>query len=136
MSDVDTLTAKLAELRGERDTLVATRTKEDVQALAESWLAAALGQVNGATNYVLNGHIGPAEVRAVLSEYLLESGALGNFIIAKVEAAATLTNRQKDAKEKKLNAAIAKAEQEALEEARAAALAEVEARFSVSGEAA
>ena len=41
--------------------------------VAESWLAAALARTNGSTKgYVLNGHVGPAEVQAVLSEYLLE----------------------------------------------------------------
>jgi hypothetical protein len=122
---------KLERLQAERAELAATRTKEDVKELAESWLAAALAQANGsARGYVLNGHIGPSEVQAVLSEYLLESGALVDFIIAKVEAAATLTNRQRDAKEKKLNAAIARAEQQARQEAEAEAIAEVKARFS------
>ena len=63
MSDVDKLEQRLAELQSERAEIETTRTREDLRALAEHWLAAALGQVNGATNYVLNGRIGPAECR-------------------------------------------------------------------------
>jgi hypothetical protein len=97
---------KLDELQAERLEVAATRTKEDCRELAESWLAAALSQANGsARSYVLNGHIGPGEVQAVLSEYLLESGALVSFIVAKVEAASEMTNRERSAKVKRLDAA-------------------------------
>jgi hypothetical protein len=40
---------KLERLQAERAELAATRTKEDVRELAESWLAAALAQANGST---------------------------------------------------------------------------------------
>jgi hypothetical protein len=112
----------LDELQAERSEVAHTRTKEDCRELAESWLAAALSQANGsARGYVLNGHIGPAEVQSVLSEFLLESGALVDFIVAKAEGAATMTNRERSAKVKRLDAAIAKAEQEAREAARGGA---------------
>jgi hypothetical protein len=73
-------------------------------------------------------------VQAVLSECLLESGALVDFIIAKVEAAAVLTNRQRDAKVKKLDDQIAKASQDAREADEAAAIAAVKRQYA--GEAA
>jgi hypothetical protein len=130
-----TAAERLAELQAERNALASTRTREDVKALVERWLAAALARANGSTRgYVLNGHIGPAEVQAVLSEYLLESGALIDFIIAKVEAAAELTNRQKKQRLAKLDAEITRASQEARAAAKAAALAEVERQYA--GEAA
>jgi hypothetical protein len=91
-------------------------------------------QVNGATNYVLNGHVGQAEIQAVLGEFLLESGALVDSIIAKTEAQAELTDRQKAGGLKKLDSAIAAAEQVARTEALEAAHAEVERQFA--GEAA
>jgi hypothetical protein len=120
---------RLAQLRAERAELAATRTREDVRQLTESWLASALARVNGATNYVLNGHIGPAEVQAVLSEYLLESPALIDSITAKVTAQVELTNKQKASKEKRLDEQIAKATAEVREEAKAKALAEIEEQF-------
>jgi hypothetical protein len=135
VSGVDELEQRLAELQAERAEIASTRTREDVRVLAESWLSAALARTNGAARgYVLNGHVGPTEVQAVLSEYLLESGALVDFIIAKVEAEVELTNRDRSARVKKLDAACAAAEQEVREAARAAALAEVERQFA--GEAA
>jgi hypothetical protein len=122
---------KLAELRAERAEVAATRTREDVRELAESWLASALAKANGsARGYVLNGHVGRAEVQSVLAEYLLERGALIDFIVGKTEAVAGLTNRQRDAKLKKLDAAIAHAEAEALEQAKAEALRRVEEQFA------
>ena len=120
---------RLEQLRGERAEISARRTKENVRELAETWLAAALGQVNGSTNYVLNGHISPAEVQAVLSEYLLASGALVEYVVAKVEPVAEMTNRQKAQRLGKLDSAIAAAEREAREAARAEALAAVERQF-------
>ena len=120
---------KLAALQAERNTVASIRTKEDVRSLAESWLAAALGQVNGSAGYILNGHIGPAEVQAVISEYLLESGALVDHIIKKTEGRAELTDRQKSGRLKRLDAEIATAEAVVRKEARDAAIAEIEAQF-------
>jgi hypothetical protein len=120
---------KLAKLQAERAEVAAARTREDVKRLAEHWLAAALGQVNGATNYVLNGHVGPAEVQAVLAEYLLETGALIHSITAKVTAKVELTDRSKKQRLGKFDEQIAKATAEAREEDLAAAHAEVEARY-------
>jgi hypothetical protein len=120
----------LEQLQAKRAEAAATRTKEDVRELAESWLAAVLAQVNGATRgFVLNGHVGPEQVRAVLSEYLLESGALVDFVMARVEAVAELTNRERSNRLKKLDAEIAKVNAEVREAAKAEALAEVERQF-------
>jgi hypothetical protein len=127
---LDQLAARLAELRDMRDTLTNTRSKEDVRALAESWLASAGGRANGtAVGFVLNQRAGPAEVQAVLAEFLLESPALVDFLSAKVEATTDLTSRQRDAKVKKLDEEIGKLQAEQRRHAKAAALAEVEAQF-------
>jgi hypothetical protein len=123
------LEARLAELRTERDALTNTRTKEDVRALAESWLAAACARMNGTAGLVMNQHARPEQVLAVISEYLLDSSDLLAFIVKKVEATTQLTNRQRDAKLKKLNEQISKLEQEQLRHAKAAALAAVEEQF-------
>jgi hypothetical protein len=93
-------------------------------------LAAACARHNGtAAGFVLNGHANPAEVQAVISEYLLETPALLDFIAARVDATTTLTNRQKEQRLKKLDEEIAKLEAEQLRHAKAAALDEVERKF-------
>jgi hypothetical protein len=129
MSDVERLQGRVVELRDQRAEVEATRTKEDVRELAESWLAAACRRVNGTAGLVLNGHANPPEIQSVIAEFIFDSPALLEFIVRRVEATAQLTNRDRSAKLKRLDAAIAKAEQEAREQAKAAALAEVEERF-------
>jgi hypothetical protein len=127
---LDQVAARLEELRRERAEVAGTRTKEEVRGLAETWLAAACSRTNGTAGFVLNQHAGPAEVQAVLAEFLLESPALVDFISAKVEATTELTNRERAGSLKRLDAAIGKVEQEQLRHAKAAALAEVEQRFA------
>jgi hypothetical protein len=95
-ASLEHLEGKLAGLQSERDTLAASRTREDVRALVESWLSAACARHNGMAGLVLNGHANPAEVQAVISEFLLDSPALFDFIVKKVEATTELTNRQRD----------------------------------------
>jgi hypothetical protein len=74
----------------------------------------------------------------MLAEYLVNAPALLDFIVATVEATTQLTNRQRDSRLKRLDAAIATAEREELAARKAAALAEIEAQFAEvsSGEAA
>jgi hypothetical protein len=134
MSDLEQLTARLAELENERDALTSARTKEDVRALAESWLAAACARMNGTPGLVLNGHANPDQVHAVLAEFLLDSPALLDFIVRKVEATTELTNRQRDSRLRKLGQQIDAATAELREARKQAALAELEREFA--GEAA
>jgi hypothetical protein len=82
----------------------------------------------------LNGHVGPAEVQAVISEHLLESSALIDSIVNKAETTTDLTNRQRDARLKKLDEAIAKATAGLREAHKKEALAAIEEQFA--GEAA
>jgi hypothetical protein len=119
---------KLVELRDQRAELDATRTREDLRVLAEQWLSAVLSRVNGSSGFVMNLAAGPEQVQAVLTEFLLPT--VRESILAAVEGNSDLTNRDKAAQLKKLDAAIQKAEQEAREQAKAEALAEVEQRFA------
>jgi hypothetical protein len=130
MSDVAKLQQRLAELRDEHATITNTRTKEDVRSLAESWLAAACARTSGATGFVLNQHIGPEQVAAVLSEYLLEAPALLDFIVAKVEATTELTNRARDSRARKLNQQIEAATAELREARKKAAMEQLEREFA------
>jgi len=130
MSDVAELEERLAELRGERATLAASRTKEDVRGLAETWLAAACSRANGtAAGFVLNQHAGPEQVLAVIAEFVLDSSALLDFIVERVEMTTELTNRDRNAKVKKIDAVIEKAAQEVREAAKAEAIAAVERQY-------
>jgi hypothetical protein len=63
----------------------------------------------------------------VLTEFLLPT--VREEILAAVEGRAELTDREKAAQMKKLDGAIQKAEQEAREQAKAEALAAIEAEF-------
>jgi hypothetical protein len=118
---------KLVELRDQRAELEVTRTREDLRAVGEQWLATVLSRVNGSTGFVLNLHAGPEEIQAVVTEFLLPG--VRESILAACEAKAELTAKDKDAKLAALDKQIAAAEKAAREEAKAAALAEVEARF-------
>jgi hypothetical protein len=118
---------RLVELRDRRAELDATRTREDLRALAEQWLSAVLSRVNGSSGFVMNLAAGPEQVQAVLTEFLLPT--VRESILAAVEGKSDLTNRDKAAQLKKLDAAIQKTEAEARDQAKAEALAEVEARF-------
>ncbi len=127
---IEQLNDRLTDLRAEHDTLVRMRSKEDVRALAESWLTAACARANGTTRgFVLNQHVAPEQVMAVLSEYLLEAPALLDFLVAKVEATTELTNRQRDSRLKKLDAEIEAATAELREARKAEAMAQLEAEF-------
>ena len=138
MSDfwVDPLTEKLEGLRVERATVAATRTKEDVRGLGEEWLASACRRMNGTVGLVLNGHANPEQVLSVIAEFLLDSPDLVAFITRKVEATAELSDKVKKQRLGKLDAEISKLEAEQLRHAKAAALAELEAKFAGVGEAA
>jgi hypothetical protein len=130
MNDVAQLEAKLAELQSERDALEATRTREDVRQLAESWLAAAYARMNGTAGLVLNGHANPPEIQSVIAEFLLDSPALLDFITKKAEATTALTNRQRDSKLRRLSSEIAELEKQHLEHRKKAAIEQLEREFA------
>jgi hypothetical protein len=94
-------------------------------------------RANGtAAGFVLNQHAGPAEVQAVLAEFLLDSPALLDFLVARVEQTTSLSDRQKKGQLGKLDEAIEQATAELLAARKRAALERVEAEFATSGEAA
>jgi hypothetical protein len=135
-ADVGRLEDKLAELRAERDTLVATKTKEDLAALCESWLENARRRSSGTIGYVLGGHAREDLIQAVIVEHALQDQQLLPWLIGRLEQfdPAQLSAKAKAARLKKLDGAIATAEAEAREAAKLAAIAAVEREFA--GEAA
>jgi hypothetical protein len=122
---------KLARLQGERAELEVTRTREDIKALAESWLVAGVAAVNGSTRLALNQHARAENVAAVLQEFDLKTKGPGvvDFIVAENTPRDALTDRAKKQRLGKLDAEIKKASDEVRKEAKAEALAEIEERF-------
>jgi hypothetical protein len=127
---------KLAELQTERDTLEVTRTREDIKALAESWLAAGFAALNGSTRLALNGHARAQDVAAVLQEFDLKTRgpSLVDHIVSENTPRDALSDRAKKQRLGKLDEAIAKASDEVRKQAKAEALAAIERQFA--GEAA
>jgi hypothetical protein len=129
MFDVDKLALRLSELRSERATVASLRSKEEMRALVEVALGRASARVAGSTGFLVNGHVDAASLDAADMEYRLSEPGLREFHVARAEAMAELTNRQRDTKLKRLDAEIAKLEAEQLRHAKAAALDEVERKF-------
>jgi hypothetical protein len=102
---------KLAELRNERASLAATMTREDVADNVDSWLEAARAQHAGAARFVLGGQATGEHLFAVLAEQLLADKGLHGRLVDSLVAAGfgTISAREKGAKLKALDAAIAKA---------------------------
>jgi hypothetical protein len=124
------LTARLDELEAERVTLETTRTREDVRELAESWLATACRRMNGTAGFVLNQHVAPEQIQAVIAEFLLDSPALLDFIVKKVEATTTLTNRQRDSRLRKNSTEKAELEKQKLALRKELAMEQLEREFA------
>jgi hypothetical protein len=72
----------------------------------------------------------------VLAAFLLDSPAILDFIVNKVEATTKLTNRQRDAKERKLRREIAEVEKQHLAARKQAAIEQLEGEFAPAGDAA
>jgi hypothetical protein len=104
-------TDKLAELRSERASLVATLTKEDVAEKVDAYLEAARAQHAGAARLVLNGAAHGEHLNSVLAEQALADKGLHGRLVDTLIAAGfgTISAREKSAKLKALDGAIAKA---------------------------
>ena len=131
-AEIEKLEAKLAEINAEYVAVASARTKEDVRELAESWIASRLAQVDASIAFVLNGHVGAVESQAVRERLDLEDKR--EQIIAAAEATTTLTNRQRDAKMRKLGAEMERIRKQHNEARKAAAMEQLEREFA--GEAA
>ena len=131
MSTIDQLEDRLAELQAERTTLDGTKTREDLATLADDWLTIARSRASGSIGHVLNGHLAPDYVSAVLAERALEDPNLGPWLVARLEELDTIgiSAKTKAAKLSKLDAAIGKATAELRELSKAEALAEIERQF-------
>jgi hypothetical protein len=129
---VEELEGRLGPLQSERATLDATRTREDLAALAGDWLKIARSRASGSIGYVLNQHSTPDLVQAVLAEFALQDPKLGHWLVGRLDEldTAKLSAKTKATKLKKLDGTIAKVTAELREASKAEAIAAVEERFA------
>ena len=132
MSDVVRLTGRLGELRGERATVEATLTREDLVRHVDEWLTTARAHAAGSSRLVLGGMASGEHLTAVLAEDRLDDGGLAGRTVARLERQGFggISDRAKTAKLRKLDAEIAKATADLREARRQEALEQVEAEFA------
>jgi hypothetical protein len=85
MSDLETLQARVIELRDERATLVAAKTKEDLHREVADWVSIAKAQAAGAARLVLNGQAAGDHLLRVLAEDRLADDDLAERLVARLE---------------------------------------------------
>jgi hypothetical protein len=133
VTDIARLEARLAEARGERSTLEAAMTREDLARNVDGWLAAARARADGAARLVVNGSAASGEnLDRVLHEDLLGDDGLAGRVVGRLASMGfgALSNRQRDSQLRKLDEQIATATSELREAKRRAALEAVEAEFA------
>jgi hypothetical protein len=131
---IEQLEARLAELRGQRDGLLAARTKEATAEAARTFLEGARARSKGMGGLVVGGHGTGQPLDDVLRAFLLSDPRLEGFLVEEAQRFAELTEKTKAAKLRKIGGEIAAAEQELLAARKREALEEVERQFA--GEAA
>jgi hypothetical protein len=124
---------KLAELRSERTSLAATMTKEDVADNVSGWLEVARAHSQGASVFVVNGQATGEHLHAVLAEQALADKSLHGRLVESLVAAGfgTISAREKAAKLKSLDAAIARAAGEVAKAERKRRQAELDRELEV-----
>jgi hypothetical protein len=129
-ADLEQLTATIDELKGQRDGLVAARTKESTAEAARAFLEAARARSEGVGGLVVGGHAVGQPLDDVLRAFLLSDPKLEGWLVERAEQFAELTAKAKAAQLKKLDGEIAKVQGEARDAAKAEALAAVEAQYA------
>ena len=137
MSDsVESLAARLEELKGERDAAISARTKEATAEAATAFLEAARARSQGMGGVVVGGHATGQPLDDVLRAFLLADSRLEAWLVEQADPFAELTSKQRDSRLRKLGGEIKETE-DALREARkVAAIAAIEAEFAPAGDAA
>ena len=130
MSGVDELEQRLFELKGERDALLASRTKEETAAAARAFLESARARSQGVGAHVVSGRAVGAPLDDVLQAFLLSDPRLESWLVGQAEPFGELTSKQRDARLRKLGDEIEAATAALREERKAAAIAAVEAEFA------
>jgi hypothetical protein len=137
MSDVETLQARVVELRDERATLEAQKSKEDLRREVADWVEIAKAQAAGASRLVLGGQASGDHLARVLFEDRLADEDLADRLVARLErdGFGRITDRQKSQRLEKIDAAVKGAETELREARKAAAIAQLEEQFAAESAA-
>jgi hypothetical protein len=137
MSDVETLQARVVELRDERATLEAQKSKEDLRREVADWVEIAKAQAAGASRLVLGGQASGDHLARVLFEERLADEDLADRLVARLErdGFGRITDRQKSQRLEKIDAAVKGAETELREARKAAAIAQLEEQFAAESAA-
>jgi hypothetical protein len=135
--DAETLQARIVELQGERATLVAAKSREDLRREVGDWIEIARAQAAGASRLVLGGHASGEHLARVLAEDRLADEGLVDRLVARLEfdGFGQITNRHRSQRLDKLDAAIKRAEMELREARKAAAIEQLEAQFAAESAA-
>jgi hypothetical protein len=129
---IEQLEAALFDLKGERNALEATRTKEDLVTGVDEWLEAARARAAGSSRFVLSGRPVGEDLEALLAEDLLADDALAGRVVKRLEARrfGAVSARAKRQQLAKLDEAIVKATGELREARKQDAIAAVEAQYA------
>jgi len=121
---IERLEAGLAELRGERASVEATLTREDVGGKVAEYLRIARAHASGSSRNALAGQASGVDLEALLAEDLLDDAGLADRVVKRLEGQGfgSIAARQKGSKLKALDEKIAKVSAELHEAAKAEAL--------------
>jgi hypothetical protein len=134
MSDLQELTSRLEELKGQRDGLLSARTKEATAEAARAFLEGARARSQGVGGVVVGGHSAGQPLDDVLRAFLLADSKLEAWLVEQAEQFAELTSKQRDSQLRKISAEIEAATAELRSARKAEAIAAIEAEYA--GEAA
>ena len=134
--DARAANSKLTELRGERDGLANSLTRDGAEKAARDFAEGARHRTD-VVGYILNGAAVGDPLQEVLNAFVLEHPDFERWAIEKAQSieGITLTDRQRDSQLKKLEGQIAAAEKEHLAAREAEALAAIERQYAAVPEA-
>jgi hypothetical protein len=132
MTNVETLTNRLVELRAEAETLKAAKSREDLHREVENWLTIARSLADGSSRFVLGGRADGPNLASVMFEDLLGDEDLPTRLVARLtrQGFGELSDKQRGARLAKIDAEITKVSGELREARKAQAIAELEAKFA------
>lgn len=130
MSGVDKLEGRLAELKSERDALLAARTSESTAESARLFLESARRRSERVGGHVVGVHAVGSALDDVIRSFVLSDPRFERWLVEQASEFAQLSERAKATQLKKVGAAIAKAQDELREAKRQAALEAVEREFA------
>ena len=131
-ADLEQLEARLAELKGERNAVASTMTREDLVSKVAEYLSVARSHAAGSSRQALGGRASGADLESVLAEDLLDDAGLADRVVERLatQGFGEIASRQKGSKLKALDAEIAAVIAELREARRKEALEEVERSFA------